>query len=72
MCETGFIVTAIFDGDFRPHSKRDSFKRRYQHTMNQINSTYCRRAAMVLASQDDISTSDKVKMDVLNMEANKT
>ena len=45
--ETGFLVTAVLDGDVRPHSKRDSFRRRFDSTMCLINGSYCRRAAMV-------------------------
>ena len=36
--ETGFCVTAVLDGDTRPHFKRDSFKRRFDHAMKITNS----------------------------------
>ena len=31
--DTGCIVTAVLDGDVRPHSKRDAFKHRFESTM---------------------------------------
>ena len=32
--DTGYTVTAVLDGDIRPYTKRDAFKRRYHTTMN--------------------------------------
>ena len=49
--ESGFIVTAILDGDVRPQSKRDAFKRRFESTMNRINSYYCRQSAMKITAK---------------------
>ena len=51
--DSGFIVTAILDGDVRPQSKRDAFNRRYQSTMARINSYYCRQLAMKIAAKGD-------------------
>ncbi len=44
--DTGYEVTAVLDGDVRPQTKRDAFKRRYESTMNRINSFFCRQSAM--------------------------
>ena len=35
--ESEFIVTAILDGDIRPHIKRDAFARRYDRTMAKVD-----------------------------------
>lgn len=39
--DTGYIVTAVLDGDVRPQSKRDAFKRRFDSSINRINAFYC-------------------------------
>ena len=49
--DSGFVVTAVLDGNFRPQSKRDAFKRRFDSTMNRINSYYCRQAAMKITGK---------------------
>ena len=67
--ESGFVVTAIFDGDYRPHSKRDSFKRRFETVINEINCSYCRHAATTLASKITKTEDEKTKLDVLNKES---
>ena len=63
--ESEFVVTAIFDGDYRPHSKRNSFKR-FETVMNEINSSYCHHAAMVLASKTTKTEDEKMELDVSN------
>ena len=68
----GFIVTAILDGDVRPQSKRDAFKRRFDATMSRINSYYCRQSAMKVASKSksEISCEEKKRLvDLYNREA---
>ena len=69
--ETGFHVTAVLDGDIRPQSKRDSFRRRFDSYMGLINGSYCRRAAMALSAKEDKTACDKAQLDVLNAEAKK-
>ena len=69
--ETGFIVTAVFDGDCRPHSKRDSFKRRFEHHMKLINSSYCRQTAMMLASKENKTEEDEQNLKTVNNESKK-
>ena len=69
--DSGFIVTAILDGDVRPQSKRDAFKRRYNSTMNRINSYYCRQMAMKIASKpvNEMTSAEKKRLDLFNNEA---
>ena len=69
--ETGFFVTAVLDGNTRPQSKRDSFDRRFKQTMNLINGPYCRHAAMVLATKENRSNEEAMKLNTLNLEAKK-
>ena len=69
--ETGFCVTAVFDGDTRPHTKRDSFKRRFDHAMKITNSTFCRHSAMAIARKEQKSSEDLEKLSALNIEAKK-
>ena len=67
----GFIVTAILDGDIRPQSKRDAFKRRFDSTINQINSYYSCQPAMRVAAKSnaEISSAEKKKLvDLYNRE----
>ena len=49
--DTGYIVVPILDGDVRPQSKRDAFKRRFDCTMGRINSFFCRQSAMRIAAK---------------------
>jgi len=35
--DTGYVVTPVLDGDVRPQSKRDAFRRRYESTMSKVN-----------------------------------
>ena len=58
--ETGFIVTAVLDGDIRPQSKRDSFQRRFTSVMRKINGQYCRQYAMLLSAKVNKSHDDLV------------
>ena len=69
--DSGFIVTAILDGDIHPQSKRDAFKRCYTSTINRINCYYCRQPAMKLACKpvDKMTNEDKKKLDTFNNEA---
>ena len=69
--ETGFIVNAVLDGNVRPQTKRDAFRRRYNSTMSQINSYYCRQAAMKIAAVpfDDLSAEERKKLELYNKES---
>jgi hypothetical protein len=49
--DTGYIVVPVLDGNQRPQSKRDAFKRRYESTMSRLNSFFCRQAAMKIAAK---------------------
>ena len=62
--DSGYIVNPILDGNVRPASKRDAFKRRYTSTMSRINSFYCRQSAMKLASIPENDQSDENKNDI--------
>ncbi len=68
---TGYLVVPVLDGDLRPQSKRDAFRRRYNSTMDTINGFYCRQAAMKLASmpEDERTVTEKQKLDDLSKEA---
>ena len=68
---TGFYVTGILDGDVRPHSKRDSFRRRFVSEMKKINSSYCRQKAMALSTKENTLGEDLEKIKVLNEESRK-
>ena len=69
--ETGFVVNAILDGNVRPQSKRDAFRRQYDSTMNRINSYYCQQAAMKIAAKplDDLSAEERKRLDLYNKES---
>jgi hypothetical protein len=72
--DTGFVVTAVLDGDVRPQSKRDAYKRRYRATMDRINSYYCRQSAMKIASSKpmkDLTNEERDKLDQYNKQAKK-
>ena len=64
--ETGFIVSAVLDGDSRSHGKRDSFDRRYNQVINLINGFYCRHAAMILVTDENQASEKKLKLKVLS------
>jgi len=68
---TGFYVTGILDGDVCPHSKRDSFRRRFVSEMKKINSSYCRQKAMALSTKENTLGEDLEKIKVLNEESRK-
>ena len=69
--DTGYVITAVLDGNIRPHTKRDAFQRRYTSTMNRINSYFCRQSAMRLASKkrEDLTKDESKKLDLFNKEA---
>ena len=69
--DTGYVVTPVLDGNVRPQSKRDAFKRRYESTMNRVNSFFCRQSAMKLAAkaERDRSDEEKTKLVEYNKEA---
>ena len=69
--DTGYVVIPVLDGDIRPQSKRESFRRRFDSTMDTMNSFYCRQAAMKLAAIKDIDRTniEKQKLVSLNKEA---
>ena len=69
--DTGYTVVAVLDGNVRPQSKRDAFKRRFQSTMSKINGFYCRQAAMRIASKpkEDMTDREKSELNELNIEA---
>ena len=64
-------MTAILDGDVRPQSKRDDFKRQYKSTINRINGYYCCQLAMKLTviPADKMTNEEKQKLDKLNDKA---
>ena len=49
--DTGYVITAVLDGNVRPYTKGDALQRRYLSTMNRINSYFCCQSAMRLASK---------------------
>ena len=61
----------ILDGDIRPQSKRDAFKRRFYSTMGKINSFFCRQSAMKLSGQSstNMTQNDKEDLDEYNKQA---
>ena len=69
--ETEFVVTSVLDGGTKPQSKRYSFNRRFKQTMNPINDSYCRHAAMVLATKENKNNGEEMKLSLLNAEAKK-
>ena len=64
-------MTAILDGDVRPQSKRDDFKRQYKSTINRINGYLCCQLAMKLTAipVDKMTNEEKQKLDKLNDKA---
>ena len=69
--DTGFIVTAVLDGDVRPQSKRDAFKRRFEASINRINAFYCRQSAMKIACLHQKTKEEKEMLDKYNKMAKK-
>jgi len=69
--ETGFIVTAVIDGDCRPQSKQDSFARRYAAYINKINGYYCRQSAIAFSKREYLTEEQASMLDELNKEAGK-
>lgn len=69
--DTGYIVTAVLDGDVRPQSKRDAFKRRFDSSINRINAFYCRQAAMKLSCLDEKTVEERQMLDKYNKMAKK-
>ena len=69
--DTGYVVTAVLDGDVRPQSKRDAFKRRFDSTMGRINSYYSRQSAMKLSSISEKTAAEKEKLVKFNKAAKK-
>ena len=69
--DTGYVVTPILDGDIRPQTKRDAFKRRFDSTMNRVNSFFCRQAAMKLAAkpEGERTNDEKIELVEYNKEA---
>ena len=68
--DSGCIITPILDGDIRPQSKRDAFKRRYESTMNRVNSYFCRQYAMKLAAKgSNMTNEEKNEFHLFNKEA---
>ena len=57
--DTGYIVNAILDGDVRPQTKRDAFRRRYDSTMARVNSFFCRQSAMKIAAKPENERTDE-------------
>ena len=66
---TGFLVTCILDGNVRPHSKRDSFRRRFHDHLNLLNSSFCRQSALAISTQQSITDEEKSKLLTLDAES---
>jgi len=64
-------VTAVLDRDTRPHTKRHSFRRRFELEMKSINSSYCCQYAMALSTKETLTDEDQQKNNVLNQESQK-
>ena len=69
--DTGFVVTAVLDGDVRPQSKRDAFKRRFDSSMDRINAFYCRQSAMKIASLNQKTKEEEELLEKYNKMAKK-
>ena len=60
--DTGYVITAVLDGNICPQSKQDVFQHHYTLTMNRINSYFCRQSTMKLAlDKSGEMTNDKKK-----------
>lgn len=69
--DTGFIVTAVLDGNIRPQSKRDAYKRRFESSINRINAFYCRQSALKIACLHQKTKEEEEMLDKFNQMAKK-
>ena len=67
--DTGYILTAVLDGNIRSHSKKDAFKRRFDSAMGRTNNYFCRQSTMKLSYMSERTAIDTQKLGKYNKAA---
>ena len=68
----GFVITVVIDGDGRPDCKRDSWNRKKQRDLDDMNRMYCRLKALELNAKSDngdMNIEDRSNLDLYMKEA---
>ena len=68
----GFIVTIVIDGNGRPDCKRDSWNRKKQRDLDEMNRMYCRLKSLELSAKsesDKMTTQERADLERYEKEA---
>ena len=68
----GFIVTVVIDGNGRPDYKRDSWIRKKQRDLDDMNRMYCRLKSLELSAKSEsgkMSTQERADLELYEKEA---